>query len=523
MTRTQPRSKGLVSLVGAGPGDPKLLTLRGKECLERAEVVLYDYLANPALLAHVPEEAERIYVGRRGKGKYPPQEEIIRVLIDRARAGKFVVRLKGGDPFVFGRGGEEAEALASAGIPFEVVPGVTAAVAAPAYAGIPVTHRTLASTVTFVTGHEDPAKPETTLEWPRLASSHGTLVFLMGTKNLGAIVANLVHEGRAATTPVAIIRWGTRAAQQTIVGTLADIVQRAEAAKLEPPTVIVVGDVVKLRTQLNWFERRPLFGKRVLLTRAKEQAAEFASLLAAYGAEPVEAPTIRIVPPADWAPVDRAIEDLASYHWIIFTSLNGVAFFMGRLFARGFDARRLAGRTVCCIGPRTAQELERFGVKADVVPEEYQAEGLVAAFAGREISGARMLVPRAEVARELLPEELRKRGAHVDVVPVYRTVVPDGDIAAWRDLLVQQRIDVAAFTSSSTVRNCIALLGGAEAACALLKPVALACIGPVTAKTAEEYGLTVSIQARENTVPALADAIAEYYGSRQRLPVGTGQ
>jgi uroporphyrinogen III methyltransferase/synthase len=344
----------------------------------------------------------------------------------------------------------------------------------------------------------------------------------MGMKNLSAIVANLLQEGRPATTPVAIIRWGTRAAQQTIVGSLADIVQRAEAAKLEPPTVIVVGDVVRLRPQLNWFERRPLFGKRVLVTRAKEQAAEFTTLLAAYGAEPVEAPTIRIVPPADWTLVDRAMDDLPSYQWIIFTSLNGVACFMGRLFARGLDARRLAGRTVCCIGPRTAQELERFGVKADVIPEQYQAEGVVAAFEGHKIAGARMLVPRAEVARELLPEELRSRGAQVDVVPVYRTVVPEGDIAAWRDLLVQRRIHAAAFTSSSTMRNCIALLGGAETARELLKPVAIACIGPVTAKTAEEYGLTVSIQARENTVPALADAIAEYYGSRQHVMVGTG-
>ena len=253
---TERRSTGIVYLVGAGPGDPKLLTLRGKECLAQADVVLYDYLANPLLLSHAPEGAERVYVGRRGKGKYPAQEEINRLLMERAQAGKTVVRLKGGDPFVFGRGGEEAEALAAAGIPFEVVPGVTAAVAAPAYAGIPVTHRTMASTVTFVTGHEDPDKAETALEWPRLASSHGTLVFLMGMKNLRSIVAHLLAEGRPGTTPVAIIRWGTRAAQQTVEGCLADIVDKAEAAKLEPPTVIVVGDVVRLRRQLNWFERR---------------------------------------------------------------------------------------------------------------------------------------------------------------------------------------------------------------------------------------------------------------------------
>ena len=291
------RNKGKVYLVGAGPGDPGLLTLRGKECLEQADVVLYDYLANPALLAHARDEAERMYVGSRGKGKYPEQDAINRLLIERASAGDVIVRLKGGDPFVFGRGGEEAEALASAGIEFEIVPGVTAAVAAPAYAGIPVTHRTMASTLTIVTGHEDPEKPSTALDWSRLASSQGTVVFLMGMKNLSTIAATLMAEGRAGSTPVAIIRWGTRVSQQTVVGTLADIVDKAEAAHMEPPTVIVVGEVVRLRSKLNWFEQRPLFGKRVLMTRAKEQAAELATRLASHGAEPVEAPTIKIVPP----------------------------------------------------------------------------------------------------------------------------------------------------------------------------------------------------------------------------------
>ncbi|MBM4139674.1 MAG: uroporphyrinogen-III C-methyltransferase, partial [Nitrospira sp.] len=335
---------GKVYLVGAGPGDPKLLTLRGKECLEQADVVLYDYLANPALLANVSNQAECLYVGRRGRGKYPVQEEINRLLIERSRAGKTVVRLKGGDPFVFGRGGEEAEALASAGVEFEIIPGVTAAIAAPAYAGIPVTHRTLASTVTFVTGHEDPDKPSTGLEWSRLATSHGTLVFLMGMKNLPSIVANLTAEGLPANTPTGIIRWGTRAAQQTVVGTLADIVEKAEAANLEPPTVIVVGDVVRLRPQLNWFEQRPLFGKRILMTRAKEQVMELAERLASFGAEPIEAPTIQIVPPVDWAPVDRAIRAIDMYEWVIFTSVNGVAKFMTRLGTNGLDSRCLAGK-----------------------------------------------------------------------------------------------------------------------------------------------------------------------------------
>lgn len=517
------RTKGKVYLVGAGPGDPGLLTLRGKECLEQADVVLYDYLANPALLAHVPDHAERVYVGRRGKGKYPEQESINRLLIERAGAGNVVVRLKGGDPFVFGRGGEEAEALASAGVEFEVVPGVTAAVAVPAYAGIPVTHRTLASTLTIVTGHEDPEKPSTALEWPRLATSQGTLVFLMGMKNLSAIVTNLMAEGRPACTPVAIIRWGTRAAQHTVVGTLADITEKAEAARMEPPTVIVVGEVVRLRPQLNWFEQRPLFGKRVLMTRAKEQAGDLAGRLAGYGAEPVEAPTITIARPAEWTAVDRAISEIGTYDWVIFTSVNGVDRFMTRLLAQGLDSRCLAGRRLCCIGPRTAQELERFGLRADVVPTDYQAEGVLEVLKQQDLSRVRVLIPRAEVARELLPDELRHCGAQVDVVPVYRTLIPTQDAEGWRQELMDRRIHIVTFTSSSTVRNFVAMLGGIETVQPLLRSVAIACIGPITAKTVEEYGLTVSIMPRENTIPALVDAIAHHYGSREEAPMGALQ
>lgn len=516
-------NKGKVYLVGAGPGDPGLLTLRGKECLEQADVVLYDYLANPTLLAHARDEAERVYVGRRGKGKYPEQEAINRLLIERASAGSVVVRLKGGDPFVFGRGGEEAEALASAKIEFEIVPGVTAAVAAPAYAGIPVTHRTLASTLTIVTGHEDPEKPSTALDWSRLATSQGTVVFLMGMKNLSTIAATLLAEGRAGSTPVAIIRWGTRVSQQTVVGTLADIVEKAEAEKMEPPTVIVVGEVVRLRSKLNWFEQRPLFGKRVLMTRAKEQAGELATRLASYGAEPVEAPTITIVPPPDWAPVDHAISEIRTYDWIIFTSVNGVSRFMTRLFTRGLDSRCLAGRQLCCIGPRTAQELEKFGVKADVVPAEYQAEGVLATLSRQNVKNTRILIPRAEVARELLPEELRAAGAHVDVIPVYRTLTPEQDSGGWRQELMDHRIHVVTFTSSSTVRNFVTMLGGAEAVKPLVQSVRIACIGPITAKTAEEYGLTVSIMPDENTVPALVDAIVHQYESREQVATGALQ
>lgn len=513
---------GKVYLVGAGPGDPGLLTVRGKECLEQADVVLYDYLANPALLSYAPEQAEQVYVGRRGKGAYPAQETINRLLIEQARAQKVVVRLKGGDPFVFGRGGEEAEALAAAGVEFEVVPGVTAAVAVPAYAGIPVTHRTLASTLTIVTGHEDPEKPSTALDWTRLAGSQGTLVFLMGMKNLPTITTRLMSEGLTPSTPVAITRWGTRVSQHTVVGTLADIVQKADAARLEPPTVIVVGEVVRLRPTLNWFERRPLFGKRVLMTRAKEQAGELAALLTGYGAEAIEAPTIMIVPPFDWAPVDQAISRIETYHWIIFTSVNGVARFMTRLWETGFDSRCLGGRQLCCIGPRTAEELEKFGVKADVIPTDYQAEGVLEALEQRDLKKVRILIPRAEVARELLPGELRARGAHVDVVPVYRTVIPDPNDGGLRQQLMDHRIQVVTFTSSSTVKNFVTMLGGVDAVRVLVRSVTIACIGPITAKTAEEHGLTVSIMPKENTIPALVDAIAHYYKNESREQVATG-
>jgi len=343
----------------------------------------------------------------------------------------------------------------------------------------------------------------------------------MGMKNLPAIVANLLAEGRPSTTPVALIRWGTRASQQTVTGTLSDIVRQADAAKLEPPTVIVVGEVVRLRQQLNWFERRPLFGKRVLITRAKEQAAEFVALLAAYGAEALEAPTICMMPPADWAPVDRAIAAIDSYQWLIFTSVNGVVRFMERLLKQGRDARALAGRTICCIGPRTAHALERFGLRADLVPEEYQAEGILEAVGKHQLNNAHILIPRAEVARELLPEELRALGARVDVVPVYRTVVPKTDVEDWRQQLLKQQIHIVTFTSSSTVRNFVEMLGGVDRVKILLQSVSIACIGPITAKTVEEYGLTVSIMSRENTIPALTLAIAQHFGSRDQVAAGT--
>jgi uroporphyrinogen III methyltransferase / synthase len=518
---TKSRRTGKVYLVGAGPGDPGLLTLKGKECLEAADVVLYDYLANPVLLQYASSRAQRVYVGRRGRGQYQDQADINRLLIERAKEGNVVVRLKGGDPFVFGRGGEEAEAVAAAGIDFELVPGVTAAIAVPAYAGIPVTHRTLASTVTFVTGHEDPTKPGTLLEWPKLASTSGTLVFMMGMKNLPLIARQLLSEGRPSNQPVAAIRWGTKADQQTIVGTLGDIVAKVEAAHLEPPTVIVVGEVVRLRGQLNWFETKPLFGKRIVLTRAREQAREFSQLLAAYGAEPIEVPTIQIVPPANWQAIDDAVSRLSTYHWLIFTSVNGVRPFMDRLHTAGKDARALANLRLCAIGPRTAQELGTYGLTPDVVPAEFQAEGVIAALASVGIRGSRVLIPRAEVAREILPEQLRELGATVDVIPVYRTIAPAVDVAFLTQQLHDGQVAVVTFTSSSTVRNFVELFGGRDAVSPLLERVVVACIGPITASTAKEYGLTVSVMPAENTVPSLAEAIVRHFKEEVQVSVST--
>jgi len=502
--------KGKVYLVGAGPGDPGLLTIRGKTCLEMADVVLYDHLANPVLLDYAPSHAERIYVGRCGRGAYRPQEEIHRLLIQKVQEGKQVVRLKGGDPFVFGRGGEEAEVMAEESVPFEVVPGVTSAVAVPAYAGIPVTHRTLASTVTFVTGHEDPTKGGSVLEWPRLATVDGTLVFLMGAKNLPTIVRRLTEEGKSSDTPVALIQWGTYPKQRTVVGTLADIVERAEAAHIQPPTIIVIGAVVLLRKNLNWFESRPLFGTRILVTRARSQASELSQLLLAYGAEPVECPTIEFIPPTSWEKVDEAIMSLDTYEWLVLTSVNGVQHFMRRLWYKGRDARSLQGVRVCCIGPRTAQELEKFGVKADVIPSQYQAEGVVDSMKKAGVADQRVLIARAAQAREILPEELRRLGAEVQVVPVYQTVVPHAEVDNMKARFLSQGIEMVTFASSSTVRNFVELFGGAGELKKILQHSIIGCIGLITAETVREQGLQVDVVAEQNTIPALVQALVAY-------------
>jgi uroporphyrinogen III methyltransferase / synthase len=498
---------GWVSLIGAGPGDPGLLTLRGAEALAAADVVVYDYLANPALLSHARPEAERIYVGKQAGSHTMSQDMINALLVERGLAGQRVARLKGGDPFVFGRGSEEAMALVEAGVPFEVVPGVTSAVAAPAYAGIPVTHRGLASSFAVITGHEHPEKEETALDWARLATGVDTLIFLMGVGNLPHIVAQLVAHGRPASTPVALVRWGTMPTQQTVSGTLVDIVAKVSAAGLKPPAVTVVGPVADLRERLCWFEARPLFGHRVLVTRSREQASVLSAQLQALGAEAVELPTIHIVPPDDWAPLDAAIDELAGYDWVVFTSVNGVSHFWGRLNAAGLDSRALGGLRLAAIGPATAAELGAHGLQADYMPGQYVAEAVAVGLG--DVRGLRILLPRADIARPALADLLRAGGAHVVEVAAYRTLQPSSDPDDLRDLLAS--VSAVTFTSSSTARNLAAMArqAGLDLPHAL-QHATVACIGPITGQTAAELGLRVDLVAAEYTIEGLVETLVRH-------------
>ena len=505
---------GFVSLVGAGPGDPGLITVAGLDRLRRAEVVVYDRLAHPSLLAAVPADAERIYVGKAAADHAVPQDQIGQLLVDRARAGRRVVRLKGGDPFVFGRGGEEAEDLVAAGIDFDVVPGITSAIAVPAYAGIPITHRDAASSFAVITGHEAPGKARSRINWAALATGVDTLVFLMGRRALPDIAAQLIAEGRDPATPAAAIEWGTTPRQRTVSAPLADLPAAADAAALESPTVIVVGDVAALRNRLRWRDDTPLFGKRVLVTRTRDQASALAGALLQEGAEPIELPTIEIVP-RDPAPAIAAAGRLSSgaYDWVIFTSVNGVAQFWRALQSAGHDARAFAGVRIAAIGPATVDALAAHGLRADVAPERSVAEGLLEAMAETQdrdaFANARVLLPRAAGGRDLLVDWLCERGAEIDDLPVYesrRPATPDADVLA---RIEAGEIDVATFTASSTVRGCLDLLNGRRE---LLRDVTIACIGPITAQTAEEAGLHVDIVAAEHTIPGLVAALRDHAG-----------
>jgi len=512
-------SKGKVYLVGAGPGDPKLITLRGLECIRMCDVIVYDRLASPRLLMHVKPGAERIYVGKLPDRHTMKQEEINRILVEQALQGKIVTRLKGGDPTVFGRGGEEAEALRREGIEFEIVPGVTSAIAVPAYAGIPVTHRDLASSVSIITGHENPEKLDELIQWDRVTNATGTLVFLMGVARIGHIARQLIRHGRPPGTPIALIRWGTTANQRTLVGTLADIEDKVKAAGFEPPAVIVVGDVVRQRDKLMWYEKRPLFGARVLVTRAQAQAGTLSQRIEELGGEPIEYPAIETRMPegaAAEAAIGEALAAAETYDHLIFTSVNGVRFFLEWLRRFGQDIRRFHRARIAAVGPKTAEALREIGLAPAALPETFHAEGLLDSMRGTVRPGQRALLPRGDLARKSLPEALRGLGVTPVEIDVYETV-PAGGGEDILDLLREGGIHIVTFTSASTVRNLIGRLrnAGVGDPAALLGRTAVASIGPLTSAAAREAGLTVAIEPPESTIDALTAAIAAYWAERR--------
>lgn len=484
-----------VYLVGAGPGDPDLITIKGRKALERADAVLYDHLAPERLLDYAPPQAERIYVGKKRSVHQFSQEEISQMLIDRARAGKTVVRLKGGDPFIFGRGGEEMEVLAAAGIPFEIVPGVTVPLGVAAYTGVPLTHREHSSVVTFVTGHGVDA-----IDWSKVGASE-TIVLFMGLVHFAEIARELIRIGRPPETPAMAVRWATRPDQQTIAGTLADLPGKLEAAHMKPPATIVIGQVVALRDRFNWFERLPLFGEKIIVTRGRRQSSMLAEPLEALGAEILFVPVIEIAAAAEKSSLEQAIARLDTYDWLIFTSVNGVRHFVEALDRSPVDLRALKAK-LCAIGPATRAAFEQLHLRVDVMPAEYVAESLLEALANEDLAGKRVLLPRAAVARDLVPVVLRERGAHVDVVEAYRTMIPANAAQHARDALARKP-DWITFTSSSTAKNFVALVGR-EA----LQGIKVASIGPITSATARELGLTVDVEANPHTIEGLVDAIA---------------
>ncbi|MHB1127824.1 MAG: uroporphyrinogen-III C-methyltransferase [Bacillota bacterium] len=506
--------RGIVYLVGAGPGDYKLLTIKGQECIARSDVIIYDRLVSRRILGYAPVGAELIFAGKSPGNHNLEQDKINALLVQKASENKVVTRLKGGDPFVFGRGGEEAEVLHTHGIPFEIVPGVTSAIATPAYAGIPVTHRDYASSVAIITGNEDPTRENGRIAWEHVARENGTLVFLMGIRNLPQIVNNLLQNGKEPTTPAAVIRWGTRPEQKTVAGTLADIVDRVAQARIKHPALIVVGEVVKLRQKLRWFEDLPLFGKRIVVTRAKDQAGSMMDKIEALGGEPWEFAAIGVEEPEDFGPMDRSIANIGTYDWIIFTSVNGVEYFFRRMRYFNRDTRALHRTKLGAIGPRTREELESHGLLVDFVPDKYVAEAVAEGLRVENMEGVRVLLPRADIARQVLPETLREQGAHVDVVHAYRTVKGRGDVTALREELQDRAVHAVTFTSSSTARNFAELLPSGELH-ELMRGVTVASIGPVTSRTVRELGLTVDVEAEEYTVDGLIRALVAYFTAQK--------
>jgi len=501
--------KGKVYLIGAGPGDVGLLTVKGLKCLQKAEAVVYDFHLNAQILNYINHDAEFIYAGKRGGHHAMTQDEINQALVNKANEGKIVCRLKGGDPFVFGRGGEEAEVLVNEGIEFEVIPGVSSSIAAPAYAGIPLTHRKYSSSFAVITGNEDITKPESSIDWSKFANGFDTLVFLMGVKNIGAITSKLIEHGKSPDTPVAVVRWGTRPDQKTVVSTLKDIAGLVKEENIKPPAVMVVGNVVKLRDTLKWYENKPLFGQRILITREYTKDYE---PLEDLGAEIFEFPTIETVPPESYKELDESIDKIETYNWIIFTSANGFKYFMQRLLDKERDIRDLKGVRICAIGTKTAETIKNYGVKVDLIPKEFTAEGLIEAFSQQStvnsLKEMKFLLPRAEVAREVFPQKVRELGGEIDTPAAYRAIKPEKHGKRLKRFLKEGRISVATFTSAATFNNFVDIMG--EDAIEILKDVTIAVIGPVTAKAIEKAGLKVSITPKEATIKAMVDEIIKW-------------
>jgi uroporphyrinogen III methyltransferase/synthase len=497
-------SSGLCILAGAGPGDLGLVTLRAKEAVEQAQVIVYDYLCNPAILTWAPSDAEIVFAGKKADRHTMTQAEINRILVEKTQEGKRVVRLKGGDPFVFGRGGEEAEALANAGLRFEVVPGVSSAIAVPAYAGIPVTHRDIASSFTVFTGHEDPAKQTTAIDYKALASGRGTLVALMGTDRLESIVQELVLNGADVHLPVALIRWGTTGRQETLVGDLGSIVAASDG--LQPPSVAVFGWVVELRKRLRWFEQRPLFGKRIVVTRSRKQSSALSGKLRILGADVYELPTIRIEPPENLRDFGELVLDAFQYDWLIFTSVNGVEAFFDMFYRLYNDSRSIGNVKIAAIGPATAQRIKDFHLAVDLQPKEFVAEAIISELLDfGSVENLRFLLARAQGAREFLSKRLTELGAIVDEAIAYRTVPERTDPSGGLDRFRAEGADLITFTSSSTVENFLGLQ------LRLPKGLKTASIGPITSETMRKNGLKVDVESAKFDIDGLVDAIVSLY------------
>ncbi len=507
MAKNDDKKTGVCFLAGAGPGDIGLVTLRVREVVEQADVVVYDALCNPEILAWAPAGAEIIYAGKRANAHALKQEETNALLVERTRAGKRVVRLKGGDPFLFGRGGEEAEELVKAGLRFEIIPGVTSALAAPAYAGIPVTHREHTAQLTIFTGHEDPTKPESNLDYAQLAANPGTKVMLMGVERIGTITEQLIAHGAKPTLPVALVRWGTTGRQQTLVGRLDDIAEKVKAANFKAPAVCVIGDVVSLREKLAWFDQRPLSGKRIVVTRTRKQAGGLSSKLRELGADVIELPTIRIEPPKDVKAFGEFVQHAHSYDWLVFTSPNGVEAFFEMFYRIFKDAREIGGVRIAAIGPATAAKVREYHLAVDLQPEEYVAEGVVKAFkADSSVENMKILIARAEEARDVLPKELEKLGAIVDIAVAYRTVPETADVSGGQARFREEGADLITFTSSSTAENFVALKLPMPAG------IKTASIGPITSDTLRKLGLAVDVEAKKFDIPGVVAAIVKLLG-----------